>query len=688
MSVHCLVEATVRLDEPTREKHLPTPLMYSNVEAHAMRLAVVNNDGTPADLTDVAASATFLRSDNSTVEPILGEITGNVVEVILPGSCYTVPGRFEFSLNLAYGTELRTAMFVTGFVKKATSEDIIDPGTPVGNIDQVVARAGAAATAAANAAASATSAAAAAQEVVDNVEDDIGDLKSKIDASGIITETSVSFPETNTYYGTNGKKNSNSASVGTGFVAVNHGDTIKFKLAEHTSFATIAFYTAEDQNTFINGSAVIGSSSTLAYVESSVNVPSTAKYMRAGSWDATEDCYLKIVSVIDVNALNDSVEQNTEDIASLETDVDAVEASVSIKMGMTIDISKPFPNQGYLNLQGKITGQSYTTYVTDFIPIEESVSSIKYNLAKVTSALMIAFYTDADQNTYIAGSGIEGEGANLDMNEGETTVPSGARYFRAGQWEVSGANYYVKKVYTLNNVIGSLHDVTEKEIADAGDIDTAMLMESINKPFVFASKKVTAFGDSITIGVASPGLTSTTPYIRLFTDHVGATLNNKAISGSCIGGTGNSSIKNKVLAYSESTDFIVIAGGTNDYNSGITLGTFGSVDSTDFYGALEAICTYLQTNYSSTPVIFITPIPYTNKAATLKNSVGKTLNDYRRAIYEVATKYGHSVVDGTSLGMPTSQGGWGNLMCDDTDGCHPTADGHKLMARSLAGKLC
>ena len=188
MSVHCLVEATARLDEPTREKHLPTPLMYSNVDAHAMRLTVVNNDGTPADLTDVAASATFLRSDNSTVEPILGEITGNVVEVILPGSCYTVPGRFEFSLNLAYGTELRTAMFVTGFVKKATSEEIIDPGTPVGNIDQVVAQAGAAATAAANAAASATSAAAAAQEVVDNVEDDIGDLKSAI--TGMTTATS------------------------------------------------------------------------------------------------------------------------------------------------------------------------------------------------------------------------------------------------------------------------------------------------------------------------------------------------------------------------------------------------------------------------------------------------------------------------------------------------------------------
>lgn len=26
-------------------------------------------------------------------------------------------------------------------------------------------------------------------------------------------------------------------------------------------------------------------------------------------------------------------------------------------------------------------------------------------------------------------------------------------------------------------------------------------------------------------------------------------------------------------------------------------------------------------------------------------------------------------------------------MCDDSDGCHPSTEGHKLYARSLAGKL-
>lgn len=51
------------------------------------------------------------------------------------------------------------------------------------------------------------------------------------------------------------------------------------------------------------------------------------------------------------------------------------------------------------------------------------------------------------------------------------------------------------------------------------------------------------------------------------------------------------------------------------------------------------------------------------------------------------TKEGHSVVDGKTLGMPTGKDEWSNMMCDNTDGCHPTVEGYKLYARSLAGKL-
>jgi len=63
------------------------------------------------------------------------------------------------------------------------------------------------------------------------------------------------------------------------------------------------------------------------------------------------------------------------------------------------------------------------------------------------------------------------------------------------------------------------------------------------------------------------------------------------------------------------------------------------------------------------------------------------LYTYRSAIYDVATKYSYNVIDGNSIGMPRMQGEWNNIMCADSDGCHPTVEGHKLMARNITGKL-
>lgn len=64
------------------------------------------------------------------------------------------------------------------------------------------------------------------------------------------------------------------------------------------------------------------------------------------------------------------------------------------------------------------------------------------------------------------------------------------------------------------------------------------------------------------------------------------------------------------------------------------------------------------------------------------------LDEYRKAIFEVATQYEYNVVSGKSLGMPSAVGGWNDIMCDPSDGCHPTIEGHKLYARSLCGVLC
>lgn len=196
INVNCIVNCNIKLSEPTKKIFLSTPLAYNNMLAHAMRVTVYNDDGTAADLTGVGVTGVFLRADNKTVNPINGTTVEsasgvrNIAEIILPASCYIVPGRFTFTMNLTANGSTRTALWVEGHVERNTSEEIIDPGTPVGNIEQAIGNANSAASAAnaaasdANAAAeTATQAAAAAQEVADNVEGEVDELRSAIDLS-------------------------------------------------------------------------------------------------------------------------------------------------------------------------------------------------------------------------------------------------------------------------------------------------------------------------------------------------------------------------------------------------------------------------------------------------------------------------------------------------------------------------
>lgn len=222
---------------------------------------------------------------------------------------------------------------------------------------------------------------------------------------------------------------------------------------------------------------------------------------------------------------------------------------------------------------------------------------------------------------------------------------------------------------------------------------TYHLWDSIKKPIEFQNKTLSAFGDSITAGTASPGLidAGNNKYISQFCQLTGAILSDYAIGGSCI--ADNSEYSEQYATYKRikyenysDTDIIWIAGGTNDWSTGKPLGTYNSTDVATFYGALRNMCEWLQTNRPNAIVIFVTPIPYTKPESEYPNHIAP-LDAYRSAIYDIATEYGFNVVDGNSLGMPREQGNWNNYMCADSDGCHPTIQGHKLYARNLCTKL-
>ena len=160
-----------------------------------------------------------------------------------------------------------------------------------------------------------------------------------------------------------------------------------------------------------------------------------------------------------------------------------------------------------------------------------------------------------------------------------------------------------------------------------------------------------------------------------------------AVGGATIAYKANeqyASVYAQITAFTGQTDFIMIAGGTNDYNQGVDVGQYG--DNTEYttYGALKLICEYLKTNYPTTPVFFITPINVMKDISGIDRSL---LNKYRNAIYEVATLYGYNVINGIDLVPVVGNTTWDNEFITYNDGTHPTTKGHAMYYKNLCMKL-
>ena len=199
-----------------------------------------------------------------------------------------------------------------------------------------------------------------------------------------------------------------------------------------------------------------------------------------------------------------------------------------------------------------------------------------------------------------------------------------------------------------------------------------------------ASGSIIAFGDSITSGVASSpaGNVITASYMQRFANNFGTIANfkNYAISSTYICDTSSpQSIYNRLMNLTDPYDTIFIAGGVNNYAFGRPLGSLEDTASTTFYGCLRNMCRHLMHCHANSTVFFITLLAaHRTKGTELFDNI----NPYRNAIYEVATQYGFSVIDGSQLGLDSD-------VCYDFliryifDGYHPTADGHELVAKDL-----
>lgn len=198
--------------------------------------------------------------------------------------------------------------------------------------------------------------------------------------------------------------------------------------------------------------------------------------------------------------------------------------------------------------------------------------------------------------------------------------------------------------------------------------------------------KINVIGDSITAGqyYTGSGQDFTTYNITYWMKYYhGLSLcRNYGSSGTTISTTNPTNpFVTRYTAMDDDADIVIVFGGTNDYGLDCPLGTNGSADSSEFYGAVRNLANGLLTKYPDATIIFLTPI---HRGTETANGVGATLDDYRQAIITVCEDLGIDVIDTyAKSGLSTT----GSTAADDysVDAyIHPSIHGYEKLGNAIS----
>lgn len=238
-------------------------------------------------------------------------------------------------------------------------------------------------------------------------------------------------------------------------------------------------------------------------------------------------------------------------------------------------------------------------------------------------------------------------------------------------------NEYVKEDFYIINYPSPFEENKEAII-------DLLHMHRVNKPFAFSGKSATFCGDSITRGYTSGSTVTENGFPKLFSNAVGLSFTNEGVGGATLSVVeGYSSIQTQVQSIDTTSDFLFIAGGVNDWQLGVSLATFKS--------AVEAICTWLNSNFSG-QVIWITPINQAGWETTHSLSTVANMQDYRDIITDVVTinntNGNMSILQGNLFGFPTINGSAELKASLFGDLLHPTEHGYVIYSQALRNALC
>lgn len=245
---------------------------------------------------------------------------------------------------------------------------------------------------------------------------------------------------------------------------------------------------------------------------------------------------------------------------------------------------------------------------------------------------------------------------------------------------------YMTKSLLLDNIDNYYIILGTSDLIDYYELNNNIRLPNINTNSILKDKKIGFLGDSITygLGVAKP-------YPTVIQENTGCISTNYGISGNSIAKAGENGQQNAqkrpmCVRYSEMSndlDYILVFGGTNDYQYQIPIGESDSTDITTFYGGLNTLITGLIEKYPGKPMLFLTPL-----YRSLNNESGYKFMDYVNAIKERCAYYSIPYFNLTDRSTIKSLINTINDMYYvNRDRLHPNEEGQKIIARIIQHQL-
>lgn len=235
----------------------------------------------------------------------------------------------------------------------------------------------------------------------------------------------------------------------------------------------------------------------------------------------------------------------------------------------------------------------------------------------------------------------------VDNGQGTTYIskiptPAGTPLTNTTYWALYGASSGA--IINLQNEIDDINNNTIPAIQS--DVTDLMTYNDAEMYAAFKDKKILIVGDSLSDeSVQSPNWVAR---LRTKCADIGTQIDNLSVAGQgWTSPTPNSGgLIDQFGAVTDIYDYIILFAGVNDYNSQVSLGSYGNSTRTTFIGALNELKNVIHTKCPSAIVYYCTS-PHT----TLWTQAQKPIphNRYRSRAYNSCKRFGWLMIDTTVL---------------------------------------